>query len=43
MGHGWARLYSRKLEAIELGRPSEISEEEFAAAWKTMTEWWRSR
>ncbi len=38
--HAWALLWSRKLEAAELGRPSNVSDEEFTAAWNAMTKGW---
>lgn len=34
--HRWARLYSRKIEAQELGKPDDITDNEWKQAWEDM-------
>lgn len=36
--HEWARLWSRRVEAVELGRPSPVTDEDFKRAWDRLIE-----
>ena len=41
--HRWALLWSRRVEAVELGQPSPVTDADFKRAWDRMLEGWQAR